>query len=66
MIIYVFFLASGKYYIGKTEKTGKTPQENLDEHIRGNGTAWTKKYIACKIIESYESDDIFEEDNLTR
>ena len=38
--IYVMKLKNNKYYVGKT----KNLVSRMDDHLSGNGSAWTRKY----------------------
>ena len=58
--LYVLALKEGKYYVGKTTNI----QERVEQHRSGeNGASWTKMYepLPKNPIESYCSDDLFEE-----
>jgi len=57
MYIYVLELKQGKYYVGKT----KNPDYRFDNHLKSNGSSWTKKYKPIKILELFEGDK-FDED----
>jgi hypothetical protein len=50
-----------RYYGGRTEKN---KYERFYEHYTGNGSEFTKNYNPLRIIESFESDDPFDEDKL--
>lgn len=60
--IYVLSLVEGKYYIGATNDVPRRYQEHMD----GNGSAWTKKYPPVKLVEVHENRDVFEEDLYTK
>jgi predicted GIY-YIG superfamily endonuclease len=55
--IYVLKCEKGKYYVGRTDN----PSKRLDDHIRDNGSAWTKKYKPTKIM-CLEKGSKFDED----
>ena len=61
-IIYVLELEEGKYYIGKTANL----VERMTAHFEGRGSSYTKEYLPIKLIESYESNNSFDEDNKTK
>ena len=59
--IYVLRLQSGKWYIGKTTDVMK----RFQDHVSGNGSAWTSKYAPIK-IEELSTGDEFDEDKITK
>ena len=61
--IYSLSLENNKYYIGRTTID---PNKRFIQHQQGNGAEWTKKYKPLSIIKHYTSNDIFEEDILTK
>lgn len=68
LIIYALQLEQGKYYVGKTHRFEGFDGVELcfQEHLEGRGCEWTKLYKPISIIESYEHDSTFEEDDLTK
>lgn len=58
--IYVLRLSDDKYYVGKTNNV----KERLSQHRNHKGAKWTAMYPPLKKnpIESYATDDLFEED----
>lgn len=56
---YTLECEDGKYYSGRTEKN---KFERFYEHHIGEGSAFTKKYKPLRIVESFESSDLFDED----
>lgn len=56
--IYVFQCEDNKYYVGRTEN----PDVRIENHMAGNGSAWTKKYRPLKIIERNDQCDVYDED----
>jgi len=60
-MIYVLSLKQNKYYIGKTNNIKK----RLEQHYKGYGSKWTKKYKPLKLIETFEEKDDFDEDKYT-
>src|SRR5271157_1126518 len=46
--IYVLVCADGKFYVGKTDK--EVPQR-FQEHVAGDGSAWTKMHTPHSIVE---------------
>ena len=66
LIIYALKLEEGKYYVGKTHCFEGGVELRFEEHLKGLGSEWTKKYCPISIIESYEHYSTFEEDVLTK
>lgn len=62
MYIYILKLENNKYYIGRTEKN---PEFRIQQHIDGNGSAWTEKYKTLEIIDIIETDSKYDEDKYT-
>lgn len=60
-IIYVLSLADGNYYVGKTNDIVR----RFDEHLRGEGSAWTKLHNARSIVQLEHSTSLFDEDKIT-
>lgn len=58
--IYVLECESDKYYVGKTNNI----DARLDEHMSGQGSAWTKKYKPINAIEIFEAVNITDEDSV--
>jgi predicted GIY-YIG superfamily endonuclease len=60
--IYILRLQGGNYYIGKSDD----PMKRYDEHLRGQGSAWTKlhKPISCERVILNAS--AFDEDKYTK
>lgn len=61
--IYVLECDKGKYYIGKTKKPVK---DRYNEHLSGKGSKWTSIYKPIKIVETFISNNEFDEDNITK
>ena len=61
--IYSLLLDTNKFYIGRTTIN---PNKRFIQHQEGNGSEFTKIYKPIKILEHYPSNDIFEEDILTK
>ena len=60
--LYVLELEDNKYYIG----TSRRPVwKRIDEHFKGNGSIWTKKFKPNAIIETRKIDN-FDEDKFTK
>jgi len=60
--IYVLRLASGKFYVGKSENVIKRYQQ----HLNGNGSAWTRKYKPISLEKTISNVSSFEEDKVTK
>jgi len=60
--IYVLRLEGGRYYVGKTDDIVKRYQQ----HLNGNGSAWTKKYKPISLEKTIENVSSFEEDKITK
>lgn len=61
-MIYILRLENNKYYIGKTNNL----EERLKAHDQRTGCAWTSKYKFVELIETIDTDNIFEEDKCTK
>ena len=60
--VYVLKLQGGNYYVGKSDDViGR-----FQEHMRGNGSAWTRKHKPISIVESLDGVSVFEEDKVTK
>lgn len=62
MGIYVLKLENNKYYVGRSENI----QDRIEAHIQGQGSEYTKKYKVKKVVEIIETEDMFEEDKVTK
>jgi cellular nucleic acid-binding protein len=62
MNTYILRLEGGKYYVGKSEDVEK----RYKDHVRGNGSAWTKKYKPIHILKIIPNSSIFDEDKTTK
>lgn len=60
--IYVLRLNGGRYYVGKTGNVMRRYQE----HLNGEGSAWTRKWEPRSLVESFESKDAFTEDTTVK
>ncbi len=60
-IIYVLELQYGKVYVGKT----KNLDARYNQHVDGQGSAWTKKYKVLGLIESLTGSK-FDEDKVVK
>jgi predicted GIY-YIG superfamily endonuclease len=58
--IYILKLEDNKYYVGKTKNINK----RILEHFSNNGSEWTKKYKPIEIIDTFKSNDVFDEKNI--
>jgi hypothetical protein len=62
MFIYILKLEEGKYYVGRTNRL----VDRIEAHVMGRGSEWTKKYKVKKLIRSYETNDMYDEEKETR
>ena len=60
--IYILKLEGGKYYVGKSEDVVKRYQQ----HLNGDGSAWTKKYKPISLEKTIENASPFDEDKITK
>lgn len=61
--VYVLKLKNGMIYVGITNKD---VMERFEEHVRGDGSEWTKLHEPIKIIEVLKNADPFDEDKYTK
>jgi len=55
--VYILRLQCGKYYVGRTTRPVK---QRFEEHLNGNGSAWTKQYKPIEILETKQGDKFLE------
>ena len=60
--IYILKLQNGKYYVGKSDN----PMIRYQEHLNGNGSAWTNKYKPITVEKIIENASNFDEDKYTK
>lgn len=60
--IYVLECENNKYYIGKTKNCIK----RINNHFKGNATAWTAMHHPIRLIETIPNCDSFDEDKITK
>ena len=60
--IYILKLQGGKYYVGKTSD----PMKRYQEHLEGQGSAWTKKYKPVSLEKVIKNASPFDEDKYTK
>ncbi len=60
--IYILALKQGKYYVGKSAH----PVFRIQQHIRGEGSLWTKIWGFKSVIEVTPDTTIFKEDTTTK
>jgi predicted GIY-YIG superfamily endonuclease len=60
--IYVLRLEGGRYYIGKSDNI----IHRYQQHLNGNGSAWTKKYKPVSLEKTIKNVSPFEEDKVTK
>ena len=59
--IYVLQLEGGKWYVGKTDNPGM----RLEDHKKGHGSQWTRKYNPVKVKKIVPDCDEYDEDKYT-
>ena len=59
--IYVLRLEGGRYYVGKSEDV----MSRYQQHLNGQGSAWTRKYAPVSLEKTIENVSPFEEDKVT-
>lgn len=60
--IYVLKLEGNRYYVGKTNN----PTKRFEEHVRGDGAAWTRLHKPYKIERIIPNASAFDEDKYTK
>lgn len=60
--IYVLKCKGDRYYIGSTENFEK----RINDHFEGKGSYYTRKYPPEYVVESYTSEDPFDEDKTVK
>jgi len=60
--IYILSLENKKYYVGKSDNVINRYQQ----HMNGNGSAWTRKYKPISLIKTIENASPFDEDKITK
>lgn len=60
--IYILKLREGKYYVGKSDNVDK----RFEQHLEGEGSAWTKKYSPIKIEKTFPKSSPFDEDRYVK
>jgi predicted GIY-YIG superfamily endonuclease len=60
--IYVLCLQGGNYYIGKSDNV----MARYEQHVKGYGSAWTKKHKPLWLEKTYENVSPFQEDSITK
>ena len=60
--IYVLRLEGGRYYVGKSDNV----MNRYQQHIKGSGSAWTRKYKPISLEKTIENVSSFEEDKVTK
>ena len=61
-MIYILRLQGGHYYVGKSDNVIARYQQ----HLNGNGSAWTKKHPPISLEKTIENTSPFDEDNYTK
>ena len=60
--IYILRLVEKNWYIGRS----KNIEKRFTQHLKGEGSEWTKKYPPIKIFESIPNSDPFDEDKYVK
>lgn len=60
--IYILRLEGGKFYVGKSNN----PMKRYEEHVRGEGSAWTRRYRPVGVERIVSQVSPFEEDRYTK
>lgn len=60
--IYVLCLQGGNYYVGKSDNV----TNRYEQHVKGYGSAWTKKHKPLWLEKTYENVSPFQEDSITK
>ena len=60
--IYILRLEGGRFYIGKSNN----PMKRYEEHLRGEGAAWTRRYRPVGVERIVSQVSPFEEDRYTK
>lgn len=60
--LYILQLEGGKYYVGKTSDV----KRRFEQHMRGSGSEWTKKYKPVKLLETRRITSEHDENNVTK
>jgi predicted GIY-YIG superfamily endonuclease len=60
--IYILRLEGGRFYVGKS----KNPMKRYEEHVRGEGSAWTRRYRPVGVERIVSQASPFDEDRYTK
>ena len=60
--IYILRLEGGRYYVGKSDNV----LNRYEQHLKGSGSAWTRKYKPVALEKTIENVSHFEEDKVTK
>jgi predicted GIY-YIG superfamily endonuclease len=60
--IYILRLTGNNWYVGKTDNF----QKRMEEHVRGEGSAWTRLHKVLKVDKVIEGANPFEEDRYVK
>lgn len=61
-VIYVLRLKSNRFYVGKSANV----IQRIQQHLRGDGSAWTRKYPPIGIDRALQNCGPFDEDKVTK
>jgi hypothetical protein len=60
--IYILRLEGGRYYVGKSDNVASRYQQ----HLKGSGSAWTRKYKPIAIAKTIENASPYDEDRYVK
>lgn len=60
--IYVLQLTGGHYYVGMTDDV----ERRYQQHCSGKGALWTQLHGPVRLVETYKTTNLFEEDRKTK
>jgi len=60
--IYILRLEGGRFYVGKSHN----PMKRYEEHVRGEGSAWTRRYRPVGVERIVSQASPFDEDRYTK
>jgi predicted GIY-YIG superfamily endonuclease len=60
--IYILRLEGGRYYVGKSDNV----MNRYQQHLNGEGSAWTRRYLPVSLEKTIENVSPFEEDKITK
>jgi cellular nucleic acid-binding protein len=61
-VIYVLELQCAKFYVGRTTNL----EARWAEHLKGQGSSWTRRYPVVRLVETRPLNKMFDEDVVTK